>query len=126
MREGRDVVRMRWWCIRKHDQGWSGNKIAAHLQIPRSTAYYWIAKYGRCRKEEMANKPNKLMMVVDDRTRKFVLRLREKHDWGPCRIERHISINHLSCRGESFLYTHVASKHERDELGDHQDVLSSM
>jgi transposase InsO family protein len=38
----------------------------------------------------MANKPNKLMMVVDDRTRKFVLRLREKHGWGPCRIERYI------------------------------------
>ncbi|MGC8817437.1 MAG: hypothetical protein ACP5PX_06525 [Candidatus Hadarchaeum sp.] len=30
------------------------------------------------------------MMVIDDRTRKFVLELREKHDWGPCRIERYI------------------------------------
>jgi len=90
MREGRDVVKMRWWCMLKHNQGWSGNRIAAHLQIPRSTAYYWIDKYGDCRKEEMANKPNKLMMVVDDQTRKFVLRLREKHDWGPCKIERYI------------------------------------
>lgn len=90
MREGRDIVKMRWWCLRKRKQDWSGNKIAAHLQIPRSTAYYWIDKYGGCRKEEMANKPNKLMMSVDDRTRKFVLRLRERHNWGPCRIERYI------------------------------------
>jgi transposase len=90
MRESRDIVKMRWWCIRRYDQGWSGDKIAAHLQIPRSTAHYWIDKYEGCRKKEMANRPNKLMMVVDDRTRKFVLRLREKHDWGPCRIERHI------------------------------------
>ena len=90
MREGRDVVKMRWWCILKHNQGWSGNKIAAHLQVPRSTAYYWVNKYRNHRKGEMANKPNKLMMAVDDRTRKFVLKLREKHDWGPCRIERYI------------------------------------
>ena len=78
--------------MRKRDQGWSGNKIAAHLQIPRRTAYYWITKYGGCDKEEMANRPNKVVMEVDDRIRKFVLRLREKYDWGPCRIERYIKV----------------------------------
>lgn len=90
MREGRDIVKMRRWCVLKYNKGWSGDKIAAHLQIPRSTAYYWIDKYGDCTKEEMANRPSKVEMVIDDRTRKFVLRLREKHDWGPCRIERYI------------------------------------
>ena len=45
LREGRDLVKMRWWCIRKHEQDWSGDKIAAHLGIPRSTAYYWIDTY---------------------------------------------------------------------------------
>jgi hypothetical protein len=38
----------------------------------------------------MVNRPRKVAMKVDDRTRKFVLKLREKHDWGPCRIERYI------------------------------------
>lgn len=90
MREGRDVVKMRWWCVLKYNQGWTGDKIAAHLQIPRSTAYDWITKYRNCRKEEMVNKPNKVAVEVNERTRKFVLRLREKHDWGPCRIEHHI------------------------------------
>jgi len=90
MREGRDIVKMRWWCSRKYQQGWSGDEIAAHLQIPRSTAYYWIGKYDGCDKEEMVNHPNKEDTEVDDRTRKFVLKLREKHDWGPCRIEKYI------------------------------------
>lgn len=90
MREGRNIVKMRWWCMRKYKQGWSGDEIAAHLQIPRSTAYTWIGKYEDCHKEEMENKPNKVEMEVDDYTRKFVLKLREKHDWGPCRIEKYI------------------------------------
>lgn len=90
MREGRDIIKMRWFCIRKRRQGWSGNEIAAHLQVPRRTIYYWIDKYGDCNKEEMVNRPNKVVMEVDDRTRKFVLKLREKHDWGPCRIEQYI------------------------------------
>ncbi len=90
MREGRDIVKMRWWCMKKHERGWAGDKIAAHLQVPERTVYYWMGKYAGCSKEEMANKPNKVGMVVDDRTRKFVLKLREKHNWGPGRIERHI------------------------------------
>jgi len=90
MREDKDIVKMRWFCVRKYRQGWSGNKIAGHLQVPKRTAYYWIEKYGACTKEEMANHPNKVEMEVDERTRKFVLKLRERHDWGPCRIERYI------------------------------------
>jgi len=38
----------------------------------------------------MVNRTTRVKMAVDDRTRKFVLRLREKHNWGPCRIERYI------------------------------------
>jgi transposase len=59
MREGRDVVRMRWWCRRKREHGWSGNKIAAHLQVPKRTVYDWITKYRGCGKEEMVKKKQK-------------------------------------------------------------------
>ena len=86
-------MKMRRWCILKHDQGWSGDKIAAHLQIPERTAYHWIEKYGGCNKDGMVNRATRVKMVVDDRTRKFVLRLREKHNWGPGRIERYIRKN---------------------------------
>jgi hypothetical protein len=81
---------MRWWCMLKYNQGWSVSKIAAHLQIPKRTAYDWISKYGGCDKEAMANKVTRILMVVDDRTRKFVPKLREKHNWGPCRIEKYL------------------------------------
>ena len=90
MREGRDIVKMRWWRMIKHEQGWSGNKIAAHLQVPRRTIYYWISKYDGCTKDEMANRASKGTMVIDERTRKFVIKLRMKYDLGPCRIERYI------------------------------------
>ncbi|MFH1821959.1 MAG: helix-turn-helix domain-containing protein, partial [Methanobacteriota archaeon] len=89
MREGKDLVKMRWWCMRKHEQGWSGDKIAAHLQVPERTVYYWMDKYAGCDKEEMVNRPNKVEIEVDERTRKFVLKLRKKYDFGPCRIERY-------------------------------------
>lgn len=52
MREGRDIVKMRWWCIKKYGEGWSGNEIAAHLTVPKRTVYDWISKYSNCRKEE--------------------------------------------------------------------------
>ena len=76
MREGKDIVKMRWWCLRKRGQGWSGNEIAAHLQVPRRTVYDWINRYAECNRGEMTNRPNKVEMEVDDRTRKFVLKLR--------------------------------------------------
>lgn len=38
----------------------------------------------------MVNHPQQGEMEVDDRTKKFVLKLREKYDWGPCRIEKYI------------------------------------
>ncbi|MFN4133705.1 MAG: helix-turn-helix domain-containing protein [Candidatus Hadarchaeales archaeon] len=57
LREGRDVAKMRWWCVKKHGRGWSGDKISAHLGVPRSTAYYWINKYIGCDKEEMGDRP---------------------------------------------------------------------
>jgi len=85
-REGREIVKMRWWCIKKYKQARSGIEIAAHLRVPRRTVYDWISKYSNCRKEEMANKPNKVENEVDGRTRKFVLMLREKYNWGPGRI----------------------------------------
>ena len=72
---------MRWRCIRKHEQDWSGDKIAAHLGIPRSTAYYWINKSEGCNIEEMEDRARRMPIRVDDRTRKFVIRLREKNDW---------------------------------------------
>lgn len=66
VRKGRDIVKMRQWYMRRREQGWSGNKIAAHLRVPRRTVYYWINKYTNCSKGEMVNHSSKAMMVIDD------------------------------------------------------------
>ena len=84
------MAKMRRWCVLKYKQGWSGDKIAVHLGVPRSTAYYWITKYSGRAMEEMVDKPRRKQMEISSRTRRFVIKLREKHDWGPCRIERYI------------------------------------
>ena len=64
LREGKDLVKMRKWCIRKHEEEWSGDRIAAHLGIPRSTAYYWITKYNGCSIEEMKDRPRRIAMEI--------------------------------------------------------------
>jgi transposase InsO family protein len=56
----------------------------------------------------MVNRPSKVEMEVDDRTRKFVLRLREKYNWGPCRIEKYIRMTRpegIQPIGHCLIYT---------------------
>lgn len=86
----RDVIRMREYTVHKHAQGMSGNAIARGLGIPRRTVYEWIAKYGNVHKEAMGNVLTRHTMPVDPKTRAFILKLREKWNWGPVRIEQHI------------------------------------
>lgn len=88
----RDVINMRQYTIRKHKGGWTGNKIARELQIPRRTAYDWIEKYQNCNEEEMYNELTRKEMEVDKETRRYVIRLREKWNWGPNKIEGYIRV----------------------------------
>lgn len=88
----KDLVKMRKFCVRKYGCGWSGNDIARELQVPRRTVYEWIKKYAG--KECLANKPTRVKdNHVDDHTRRYVLRLREKFNWGPSKVEGFIKVN---------------------------------
>ena len=84
------IIKKREYTIRKYSEGWSGNKISRELQKPRSTVYEWINKYDNCNKEQMHNKSTRVKMFVDKRTRAYVIRLREKWNWGPNKIEGYI------------------------------------
>lgn len=86
----RDLIKMRQFSLRKYNQGWSGNKIAQELQIPRSTAYDWISRYSNCNKEALRNKVTRTKMVVEPKTRTYIIRLRERYNWGPVRLENYI------------------------------------
>ncbi len=88
----RDIVQMRKFCIRKYKSGWSGDRIASELQKPRSTVYDWISRYDE--KSDFANMPTRIKdNCVDVYTKRYVLRLREKFNWGPSKIEGFIRVN---------------------------------
>lgn len=88
-----NLIRKRMYTIRKYNEGWSGNRIARELQIPRSTSYEWIKKYSNCNKEEMSDKHSgRNKMPVDVKTKKYIIRLREKWNWGPNKIEGYIKV----------------------------------
>lgn len=89
---GKDIVKMRQFCVRKYECGWSGNEIARELQIPRRTAYEWIKRYAG--KEDFSNRPTRVKeSFTDVRTKKYVLKLREKFNWGPAKVEGFIRVN---------------------------------
>lgn len=89
----RDLIKMRWFALRKYKLGLSGNDIARELLMPRRTIYGWIAKYSNCNKEELRNEITREKMAVDPKTRAYIIKLRERYDWGPVRIEGYIRTN---------------------------------
>lgn len=86
----RDIVKKREYAIKKNKEGWTGYKIANHLCMPVSTTYSWIEKYQKCNIEGMANKITRVKMPVDEKTKKYVVKLRNKWNWGPTRIEGYL------------------------------------
>ena len=86
----RELIKMRQFALRKAQQGWSGNKIAEELHIPRRTAYAWLVKYRSCEEAQLANHPTRVKIPVETKTRKEIIRLREKWNWGPNKIEGYI------------------------------------
>src|SRR3989344_1400697 len=87
------LIRKRAYAIRRYKQGWSGNQIARELQKPRSTIYEWVNKYPNYDKEQLYDKPRgRIRMSVDKRTRVYVIRLREKWNWGPVKIQGYIRV----------------------------------
>jgi len=86
----KDIIKMRKFTINKFNKGWAGNRIAKELQIPKRTAYSWIERYQNSNKEEMHNKPTREKMQIDKKTRACVIKLREKWNWGPNKIEGYI------------------------------------
>ncbi len=88
----RDIIQVREYAVKRYKEGWSRYRIANHLCLPLSTVYSWIDKYSNCNKDEMVNRITRVKMPIDEKTRKFVIGLRNKWNWGPTRIEKHIRL----------------------------------
>ena len=83
----RNTLKKREYTIKKYKEGWSGYKISNQLCLPISTIYSWIEKYQNSNIEEMSNRITRIKMPIDDKTERYVIKLRNKWNWGPVRIE---------------------------------------
>lgn len=88
----RDIRKVREYSIRKKKEGKSVRKIAEEVGFSKSAVSEWINKYQKCNIEKMSNKVTRVKMPVDKETRKFVIKLRNKWNWGPVRIEKYIRL----------------------------------
>jgi putative transposase len=86
----RDIVKRKEFILSKNNKGLTGYKIAKEFGFPKSTVYSWIKKYSNKDIDILCSKPTRVKMPVDPRTRKFVIKLRNKWNWGPVRIEGYI------------------------------------
>jgi len=94
----RDVKRLREWCIRRKNDGWSIKDICSHARIPRRTFYFWWNKYkagGMPALEPMSRKP-KTIHRTHISTVNEVIRLREKTGWNEKAISQCVDIGHTT------------------------------
>lgn len=95
-------LRKRKWIIRRRmNDNWSVIKICKHMRISRYTFYYHWKNYIECGWEGLKIKSRipKTIHKTDDYIVKKVLKLREKEEYGPNKMEavlkkEGISINH--------------------------------
>lgn len=90
-------LKRRKWIVRKKLQGWNVKKICSHARISRFTFYYHWNAYQRHSWEGLAPKSRKPhvvrrtpVSVVNE-----VLRIRQKHEWGPNKIEGYLKHNNV-------------------------------
>ena len=88
MKNDRDVVKLRRWCIRKRGAGVSVSEICTASQIPRRTFYDWMRRYrqhGLEGFEPRSKRPHTIYRtpaeIVDE-----VKTVRVRTGWGPQKI----------------------------------------
>lgn len=94
----RDINRLRKWCIRKRESGWTVREICNHARIHRQTFYLWWNKYqngGIDSLEPLSRKP-KTIHRTPDHIVDQVIELRKKTGWNEKSIAKQIGIGHMT------------------------------
>ena len=85
MKQPRDVVKLRRWCIRRRGEGMPAGEICTAAQIPRRTFYNWwnrYLEYGLKGLEPRPRAPHTVhrtnLNIVEN-----VVALRREKGWGP-------------------------------------------
>jgi transposase InsO family protein len=85
-------LKRRRWIVHKKLQGWKSQDIANHLGVSKSSVMRWWRAYnakGWNALEIKSHKPHTIHRT-DEQTIKLVCKLRERHGWGPCKIEGYL------------------------------------
>jgi transposase InsO family protein len=94
----RDIKRLREWCIRRKNDGWSVKDICSHARIPRRTFYFWWNKYrdgGLPALQPKSRRP-KTIHTTPECIVNEVMALRKKRGWNEKVIARHVGIGHTT------------------------------
>jgi putative transposase len=86
------IVKRKEFVLIKKKKGLTGYKIHKEFGYPKSSVYDWINKYENSNIDISESSPTRVKMAVDPKTRKYVIRLRNKWNWGPVRIEKFIRL----------------------------------
>ena len=94
----RDINRLRRWCIRKRESGWTVREICKHARIHRQTFYLWWNKYqdGGINSLEPRSRKPKTIHSTPDHIVDQVIELRKKTGWNEKSIAKHVDIGHTT------------------------------
>jgi transposase InsO family protein len=103
MKEERDIVRLKRWCMRRHGEGVPVDEICTTAQIPRRTFYDWLRRYRQHGLEGLQPKSRRPHTVhrtsaeiVDE-----IKTVRVQTGWGPQKIagyltKENVRISHMT------------------------------
>ena len=85
MRDDRDIVKLRRWCIRRRGEGVPVSEICTAVQIPRRTFYNWSNRYRLQGTEGLEPKPKTPHTIhrVPYTIAEKATALRRENGWGP-------------------------------------------
>lgn len=115
------VLRRRRWIVHKKLKGWRSQDIANHLGISKSSVMRWWRAYntGGWSALEIKSRRPYTIHKTDKQTAKLVIKLREKHDWGPCKIEgylRQVKPKGIKLVGHNTIYRILCSNNLNNAL----------
>jgi len=107
----RDIVKLRRWCVRKKEQGWSVGEISRHARVPKRTIYSWLERYREYGNvEERDRAPHIIYRTPEDVVSKVVATRMETHR------NEYAIVAYLRRQGVSVSHTTVYNILKRNNL----------
>jgi transposase len=92
MRNSKDVVKLRFWCVRRREEGATVSEICTCACIPRRTFYNWWSRYrlhGLKGLKPVSRAPHTVHRI-DPAIAEKVAHIRRDKGWGPRIISHYL------------------------------------